>query len=323
MNVSQEELLSMYEDMITIREFERQVDKFIKRGEITGTTHLYIGEEAIAVGACSALKDDDYITSTHRGHGHCLAKGANVNEMMAELFGRKSGICKGRGGSLHICDMSTHNLGANGIVGSGIPIAVGAGLTMKMKDRDEVVLAFFGDGAINRGAFHESVNLASIWDLPVIFLCENNQYGMSVSIDYAASPDDLSVRAEAYDIPGETIDGNDIETVYDAVKESAERARDGQGPSLLVAETYRYKGHSKSDNRAYRTEEEEQRWKDKDPIDRFEKYLKEQGFEEEKFEEIRDKVDEKIENAVEFSRESEFPSEDDIDKYVYADEGVN
>lgn len=321
MNLDNEQLLSMYEEMIKIREFESQVDKFIKRGEITGTTHLYIGEEAVAVGAIRALKDEDYITSTHRGHGHCLAKGADVKGMMAELFGRETGICKGRGGSLHIADMSTNNLGANGIVASGIPIAVGAGLTMKMQDRDEVVLSFFGDGAINRGAFHESVNLASIWDLPVIFMCENNQYGMSVSIDYAASPDDLSKRSVAYDIPGKTIDGNDVEVVYDSVEEAAKRAREGEGPTLLVAETYRYKGHSKSDNLAYRTKEEEQYWKDKDPVDRFEEYMKDKGIEESEFTKIHEKVEQEIEEAVEFARESDFPKVEEIDKYVYSGEG--
>lgn len=322
MDLATEKLLEMHEEMITIREFERQVDRFIKRGEITGTTHLYIGEEAVAVGACGAIKESDYITSTHRGHGHCLAKGADLNKMMAELFGKETGICKGRGGSLHIADMSTNNLGANGIVGSGIPIATGAGLTMKMENRDDVVVCFFGDGAINRGSFHEAVNMASIWDLPVVFICENNQYGMSVAIDYATKPDDLSERAKAFDIPGKTIDGNDLEVVYDEVAEATERARAGNGPTLLIAETYRWKGHSKSDNREYRTKEEEQEWKDRDPIDQFAEYLQaEKGVSEDKLAEIRDKVDRKLEKAIEFAEESDYPALEDIANDVYAEGG--
>jgi len=322
MNLETNEMLDMYEEMVKIREFERQVDKFIKRGDITGTTHLSIGQEAVAVGGCRALEEEDYIVSTHRGHGHCLAKGASLKGMMAELFGKKTGICKGRGGSLHIADMSTNNLGANGIVGSGIPIATGAGLSMKMQDKDEVILCFFGDGAINRGSFHEAVNMASIWDLPVIFLCENNQYGMSVSIEYCTNCDDLSERSKAYGIPGKTIDGNDIETVYDEVANAAEIARSGEGPSLLIAETYRWKGHSKSDNLAYRTKEEEKRWKDKDPIERFEKYLREEeDVDEEEFEKIKNKVDKELTQAIEFAEESPYPEPEEIWEDVYAEGG--
>ena len=320
MELSEEKLLKMYQDMIEIREFERKVDYFISHGDITGTTHLYIGEEAIAVGAINAAEEKDYISSTHRGHGHSIAKGVNIKEMMAELFGKTTGSCKGKGGSLHIVDSDTNNLGANGIVGGGIPIAVGAALAAKMQENGEVILCFFSDGAMNQGVFHEAVNMASVWDLPVVFICENNQYGMSTSVEKAFNIQDLSARAKAYNIPGVKIDGNKIMEVYEVVQEAVERARQDGGPSLIVAETYRWKGHSKSDAKVYRTKEEEKAWKERDPIAQFEEELKAQGIlDEQKIEDIREEIDEKVEAAVKFAQESPFPDKEDIYDDVYVD----
>ncbi len=323
MELSEEKKLNMYKDMWRIRQFERKVDQFISRGDITGTTHLYIGEEATAVGAINALRDEDYISSTHRGHGHSIAKGSDIKEMMAELFGKRTGACKGKGGSLHIIDTSTNNLGANGIVGGGIPIAVGAALALKMQNRDEVVLNFFGDGAMNQGAFHEAANLAATWNLPVVFVCENNQYGMSVSIEKAFKIKDLAKRGEAYGIPGVRVDGNKALEVYDTVVEAAKRARNGGGPSLIVAETYRWKGHSKSDAKVYRTKEEEEEWKEKDPIANFEQILiKQDLLGEDKIKEIKDEVDAEVKEAVEFAKESPYPDKEEIFDDVYVDREV-
>lgn len=256
--------------MWTIRRFEEAVDDLFARGLMHGTMHLSIGQEAVPVGACLALKDGDYITSTHRGHGHCIAKGARLDAMMAELLAKETGYCRGRGGSMHIADVATGNLGANGIVAGGVPIAAGAGLAVKLRHGDEVVVSFFGDGAVNEGAWHEGVNLAAIWDLPVVFVCENNHYGMSMSVARASKVERLSMRAAAYGIPGVTVDGNDPQAVHDAVTDAVHLARAGQGPSLVEAVTYRWKGHSKSDKNLYRTREEIETWREADPIARFE-----------------------------------------------------
>jgi acetoin:2,6-dichlorophenolindophenol oxidoreductase subunit alpha len=256
--------------MWTIRRFEEAVDDLFARGLMHGTMHLSIGQEAVPVGACLALRDGDYITSTHRGHGHCIAKGARLDAMMAELLAKETGYCRGRGGSMHIADVATGNLGANGIVAGGVPIAAGAGLAVRLRGGSEVVVSFFGDGAVNEGAWHEGVNLAAIWDLPVVFVCENNQYGMSMSVARASKVDQLSKRAAAYGIPGVTVDGNDPQAVHDAVTDAVRLARAGQGPSLVEAVTYRWKGHSKSDKNLYRTRAEIDGWREADPIARFE-----------------------------------------------------
>jgi acetoin:2,6-dichlorophenolindophenol oxidoreductase subunit alpha len=257
--------------MWTIRRFEEAVDDLFARGLMHGTMHLSIGQEAVPVGACLALRDGDYITSTHRGHGHCIARGARLDAMMAELLAKETGYCRGRGGSMHIADVATGNLGANGIVAGGVPIAAGAALAVQLRRGSEVVVSFFGDGAVNEGAWHEGVNLAAIWDLPVVFVCENNQYGMSMSVARASKVDRLSARAAAYGIPGVTVDGNDPQAVHDAVADAVHRARAGQGPSLVEAVTYRWKGHSKSDKNLYRTREEIDGWREADPIARFER----------------------------------------------------
>jgi acetoin:2,6-dichlorophenolindophenol oxidoreductase subunit alpha len=263
--------------MWTVRRFEEAVDEMFARGMLYGTMHLSIGQEASATGACLALNDADVITSTHRGHGHCIAKGADLGRMMAELLARDSGYCRGRGGSMHIADVSKGNLGANGIVAGGIPIAVGAALAQKMQGTGNVAMCFFGDGATNEGAFHEAINLASIWDLPVVFVCENNHYGMSMSIAESANVERIADRSASYNIAGVTVDGNDVQAVYEAAAEAVERARAGQGPTLVEAITYRWKGHSKSDKNLYRTREEIAAWQERDPIVRFEEAVRNAG----------------------------------------------
>lgn len=260
--------------MSRIRKLEEAVEDLFGRGMMHGTMHLSIGQEASATGVCMALNIDDQITSTHRGHGHCVAKGADLTRMIAELLGKENGYCGGRGGSMHIADVATGNLGANGIVGGGIPIAVGAALASKLMNRGTVAVSFFGDGAMNEGAFHEAANLAAIWKLPVVFVCENNGYGMSSSTELAFAIDTLAERGLGYGIPGYTVDGNDVSAVYEATQAAVSRARNGEGPTLLELVTYRWKGHSRSDKNLYRTKEEIDEWKTKDPILFFEHQLK-------------------------------------------------
>ena len=317
-DISREKMSEMYEKMLHVRKFEEKVAYFFSMGQIHGTTHLYIGEEASGVGACSALEDKDVITSTHRGHGHCIGKGIDLNKMMAELLGKETGYCKGKGGSMHIADVSRGNLGANGVVGGGLPLSVGAGLTTKMKNIDRVVVCFFGDGASNQGSFHEALNLASIWKLPIIYICENNQYGISMSVKKHVNIPDLSIRASSYGIPGKTIDGNDVLLVYQTVLEAKEYVKKN-GPMLIVANTYRWMGHSKSDANRYRTKEEIAEWKEKCPIKRFREYLEENGiFTAKELDEIDRKTTNDIENAVEYAKNSAYPSLDTILDDVYA-----
>ena len=263
--------------MWTARRFEEAVDQLFARGLMHGTMHLSIGQEASATGTCLALRPDDLITSTHRGHSHCVAKGADLTRMMAELLAKDSGYCRGRGGSMHIADVATGNLGANGIVGGGIPIAVGAALAQKLTGSGKVVVSFFGDGAANEGAFHEAANLAAVWDLPVVFVCENNHYGMSMAADEAFAIENISARAGAYGFPGVTVDGNNLQAVYEMVSAAVERARAGRGPTLVENVTYRWKGHSKSDKNLYRTREEIAAWQERDPITRFEEAVAKAG----------------------------------------------
>ena len=264
--------------MSRIRKFEEAVEDLFGRGMMHGTMHLSIGQEASATGVCMALNVTDQITSTHRGHGHCVAKGADLMRMVAELLGKEIGYCGGRGGSMHIADVETGNLGANGIVGGGIPIAVGAALASLLMKKGTVAVSFFGDGAMNEGAFHEAANLAAIWKLPVILVCENNKYGMSSSTELAFAIDHLSERGLGYGIPGYTVDGNDVAAVYEATQAAVKRARDGEGPTLLELVTYRWKGHSRSDKNLYRTKEEIDEWKTKDPILFFEHVVREKGL---------------------------------------------
>lgn len=267
--LSLDRLRSMLSTMYHIRAFEEKVDELFMSGQMHGTTHLSIGQEATAVGSMQALRNDDYITSTHRGHGHFIAKGADISLMMAELLGKETGYCRGRGGSMHIANLSMGHLGANGIVAGSMPIATGVGLSMKLQDTDRVCLCLFGDGAANEGAFHESINLAAAWDLPVIFVCENNQYGMSMSTRRAMRNETVAQRAASYGIPGEQVDGNDVLAVYTSVSAAVQQARAGQGPSLIECLTYRHKGHAKSDQNLYRTRDEMRQWQQRDPIQLF------------------------------------------------------
>jgi pyruvate dehydrogenase E1 component alpha subunit len=261
-----EAAVPMLRMMLLIRAFEEKADELFALGRVHGTMHLGLGQEAVATGVCAALKPDDYILSTHRGHGHCLAKGADVGRMMAEFLGKETGYCRGRGGSMHIADVSGGNLGANGIVAGGLPIATGVGLSIQVRRTSQVCVAFFGDGAANEGAFHESINLASIWALPIVFVCENNQYAMSMPVRKSMRIERISDRAAAYGIPGATVDGTDVLAVYEATEAAAARARSGGGPTLLECATYRYKGHSKSDRQRYRTRDEVEAWRLRDPI---------------------------------------------------------
>ncbi|MFD2044616.1 thiamine pyrophosphate-dependent dehydrogenase E1 component subunit alpha [Ornithinibacillus salinisoli] len=318
--ITDNKLIDLYKQMWVIRFFEEKVDEYFAKGMIHGTTHLAIGQEASAVGVCALLGVEDKITSTHRGHGHCIAKGATADKMMAELFGRTTGYCKGKGGSMHIADVDMGNLGANGIVAGGIPLAVGSALTAHMKKLNYVTVCFFGDGATNEGSFHEAVNLASIWKLPVIFVCENNQYGMSSPIKEMVNVEDIAIRSQAYGIPGVVADGNDMIEMMNVTDQAIDRARKGEGPTFIEAKTYRWKGHSKSDkNMIYRTRAEEKEWIQMDPIKRFKNDLMEAGIlTGEKAEELQDVAKEEIEAAVKFSEESPMPTLDDLLTDVYA-----
>jgi acetoin:2,6-dichlorophenolindophenol oxidoreductase subunit alpha len=319
-DIGKEKLQDMLYQMILIRTFEEAVERLFMQGKIHGTMHLCIGQEATAVGAITTLTNEDKITSTHRGHGHCIAKGTDVPKMMAELLGKVTGHCKGKGGSMHIADLDKGNLGANGIVAGGLPIACGAALTSVKKNLGYVVMSFFGDGATNEGSFHEALNIASIWKLPVIFFCENNQYGMSGNIKQMTNIENLADRAVAYGIPGEVVDGTDVLEVYGVTKKAVERAKRGEGPTLIEAKTYRWRGHSKSDARKYRTREEEQDWiQNKDGIQKFkEKLLNAHVLTEAEIEELEAQVKKEVEEAVAFAENSPEPSLDTLEEDVFA-----
>jgi pyruvate dehydrogenase E1 component alpha subunit len=318
---SHEQLREVLHKMHLIRKFEEGAEELYMRGLIHGTMHLSIGQEASAMGICMALNADDQITSTHRGHGHCIAKGARVDRMFAEFFGKTTGYCKGRGGSMHIADVSAGNLGANGIVAGGIPIAVGAALSAKMQKNGKVVICFFGDGANNEGAFHESLNMAAIWKLPVVFVCENNGYGMSTSAARSTAVADIATRAAAYSMPGVIVNGNDFSAVAEASTNAVERARRGEGPTLIENKTYRHRGHSKSDRNRYRTKDEIDEWKSqRDPIALFEAELRQFGIMDEKaIEELRAAVDAEIAAGIAFAKDSPAPTTAEVLNYVYTE----
>ena len=307
--VGAETLRDLYVTMRRIRAFEDKTADLFEEGVVKGTAHSYKGEEAIAAGVCEALRDDDIIASYHRGHGHCIAKGARIDRMMAELMGRQTGYCQGLGGSMHIADMELNIMGANGIVGAAMPLATGAGLAAKLQGTDRVAVAFFGDGASNQGVFHESLNLAAVWKLPVIFVCENNQYALSTSYRNTTAVSQVSNRAASYEIPGITVDGNDGVEVYLVLREAVDRARAGEGPTLIEAMTYRHGQHSLRVNlRDPRPEDELESWLDRDPIARMEKRLTTEGdFSEEQFDETTQAVEEELETAVTYGRESPEP----------------
>jgi pyruvate dehydrogenase E1 component alpha subunit len=312
-------LVDMLSRMLQIRAFEEKAEELFSLGKVHGTMHLSIGQEAAAVGAVSALQADDYMTSTHRGHGHCIAKGGDIKLMMSEFLGKETGYCRGRGGSMHIADVDSGNLGATGVVGGGLATAVGAALSAKMRGTGQVCLCFFGDGAANMGIFHESLNLAAIWTLPVVFVCENNQYAMSMSVEDAVPVENIADRAVAYRMPGVVVDGNDVLAVFEATSEALHRARTGEGPTLVECKTYRWRGHSKSDAQRYRTRQEVDMWKEKDPIRRFQAQLVGEGIlTEEESEELRKAAHQAIEQAVAFAESSPEPLVEEITEGVYA-----
>ncbi len=317
---SKEMLLDMYQMMLRIRGFESKAAECFTKGMLAGNIHLCIGQEAVPTGACMALEPEDYMASTHRGHGHCIAKGADTDKMLAELFGKKTGYCKGKGGSMHIADVAgLHSLGANGIVGAGIPIATGSAFASKIWGDKHVTLCFFGDSASNQGTFHEAINMAAAWKLPVVYLCENNSYGVSTDIHGVTNTDTIAVRAKAYDIPGETVDGNDPVTVYEAVKKAVDYAREGNGPSIVECLTFRHQGHYCGDPAVYRPAEYMEHAHEKDAIPNFRKKLLEQGTAtEEELVAIEKAVDEEIEAAYKFANESDYPDPSEATTDVYS-----
>jgi pyruvate dehydrogenase E1 component alpha subunit len=319
--LDQNQCLELYEKMVTIRMFEEKAIELFEQNLIRGNIHSCNGQEAVSVGVCSVLRRDDYMVNTHRGHGNCIAKGADVRLMMAELMGKSTGYCKGKGGSMHIADFEGGNLGANGIVGGGIPIAVGAGISIQNRGTDQVAACFFGDGASNQGTFHESLNLAALWKLPVIFVCENNQYALSTPIREAVSISRISERATAYGIPGMSIDGNDILEVHAKTKKAAERARAGEGPTLLDCITYRIFGHFTGDpgrGITYRPKDEMEQWLQRCPIKRFKEHLFQKGWlTEDSEKKMALTVRTSIEEAVRFAQESPFPSPEEATQDLF------
>jgi pyruvate dehydrogenase E1 component alpha subunit len=319
LNLSKGKLVEMYKRMLEIRFFEEKVFDLYAQNLVPGTVHLYLGEEAVAVGVCSLFRKDDYITSTHRGHGHCIAKGTELRRTMAEILGKKTGYCKGKGGSMHIADFKIGMLGATAVVGAGLPIAVGAGLSVKIRKTDQVVACFFGEGASNQGTFHESINMASIWKLPVIFVCENNLYAMGTRQSRVMAIGNVADRATAYGIPGLVVEGNDVLAVYEATQKAVERARKGEGPTLIECKTYRHKGHSRVDPARYRPKEEVEEWLAKDPVKRFkEKLLQTNTLTESEIQQIEKEVSAEIEEAVKFAMESPYPAPQEASEDVYA-----
>jgi len=301
--------LDLYRRMVLIRKFEEQVSKLYAKNKLPGFVHLYIGQEAVATGVCSNLRDDDYITSTHRGHGHTIAKGGDVKRMMAELYGKVTGYCKGKGGSMHITDMKIGMLGANGIVAGGIPIAVGAAYgAARIRKTDQVVAAFFGDGATGEGPFWEGINITQAWSLPVIFVCENNLYGVGTRLGKVMGSEDLAPRVKGFGMPVEVVNGNNVVEVRKAAAEAVERARKGQGPTFLECKTWRHRGHFEGENPTYFDQEEYNTWMKRDPIKTLESIIQEQGLaDSQALRDIQKQVDEQIQAAVEFAEASEFP----------------
>lgn len=314
----QAQALLFFREMLRIRIFEQTAADLFSQGQMAGNIHTCVGQEAGPVGACQALKRTDYITSTHRGHGHCLAKGGEPKKMMAELFGKATGYCRGKGGSMHITDTALGILGANGIVGAGMPIAVGSALATKIKGGNEITLAFFGDGASNEGSFHEALNMASAWSLPAIFLCENNLYGISTKISRVSKLLNIADRATAYGIPGVIVDGNDVFAVYEAVSKAAEHARQGEGPTLIECKTYRHRGHYEGDPQTYKSKDEIEEWQKKDPIIRLRQHILEQRLANEPtLVALEAEATAEIEAAVKFAVESPYPAAEEVDCDMY------
>jgi len=314
------ELRDLYKKMVLIRNFEEAASEMYLRGKISGFTHLYIGEEAVAVGVISSLFDKDYIVSSYREHGHAIAKGASVKSVMAELFGKATGLCKGFGGSMHLFDQDLRFMGGYAIVGAGMPIATGLALSIKYKDEDTICACFFGDGAINEGAFHESLNLAKLWNLPVLFICENNLYGMGTEVERASSITDIYKRAEAYNIPSECVNGMDIMEVKNAVDNASRKIRRGAGPYFIEAKTYRFKAHSMADPDRYRTIQEAEIWKERCPIENLAKELIDEGtFTPDELKEVKEETKNEIKEAIDYAEESPNPGLEMLYEFVYAE----
>jgi acetoin:2,6-dichlorophenolindophenol oxidoreductase subunit alpha len=311
-------LRSLYRTMLTIRLFEQRVAREFRTGEIPGFVHMYIGEEAVAAGVCANLGDDDYVTSTHRGHGHCIAKGCDMGRMMAEIYGREDGLCRGRGGSMHIADFSRGMLGANAIVGGGIALATGAGLASSVRGSGQVAVAFFGDGAANQGVLHESLNLAAIWKLPVLYVCENNGFAESTPVAYATSVEDVASRASAYGIPGVVADGTDVLDVYQAAHTAVARARAGEGPTLLEVKTHRFMGHFEGDPDRYRGDDEREATRQRDALAALHDRLLSEGHATDgDLDALGLELEDAVTQAVEFARASPFPDPAGLERYVY------
>ncbi|WP_339208936.1 thiamine pyrophosphate-dependent dehydrogenase E1 component subunit alpha [Bacillus sp. FSL R5-0432] len=317
--LTKEKAVWMYQKMQEIRQFEDRVHALFTKGILPGFVHLYAGEEAVAVGVCAHLNERDSITSTHRGHGHCIAKGCDLKGMMAEIYGKATGLCKGKGGSMHIADFDKGMLGANGIVGGGFPLACGAALTAKYKKTENVSVCFFGDGANNQGTFHEGINLAAIWKLPVIFIAENNGYGEATPFSYASSCKSIVDRAAGYNIPGIQVDGKDVMAVYQAAEQAIERAKNGEGPTLIECMTYRNYGHFEGDAQRYKTNQEKtEHQEERDAITLFKNELiKQQLLTNGELSNIEAAVTEAIDEAVQFSEESEYPDQTELLTDVY------
>jgi len=324
-SLSKEKILKMYQDMLKIRYFENKITDLYSKGLMPGLAHLYIGEEAIAVGVCNNLTERDFAVSTHRGHGHLIAQGCDLKRMMAEVLGKEDGYCKGKGGTMHIADFSKGILGANGIVGAGIPIATGSGYSAKVRGTDQVTVAFFGDAASNQGTFHESINMAAAWKLPVVYVCENNLYGISVDIRKVTNTKNIATRALAYDIPGIVVDGNDVLEVYRATKEAVKRARKGEGPTLIECKTYRWKGHHVGDpGRVYRLEKETKEWMARCPIKTYkERLLTENVTTDKELVIIEEDIKQIVEEAANFAIKSPYPKEEEAFEDLFTEqEGV-
>jgi len=320
-SLNKEKLVELYTNMLKIRKFEETTSNLFAEGLIPGLVHLYTGEEAVAVGACANLRKDDYVVSTHRGHGHCIAKGGDLKKMMAELLGKETGYSKGRGGSMHMIAPEIGVMGSSGIVGAGIPIATGLGLAIDLQRADQVVVCFFGDGATNTGTFHEGLNLTAVWKLPVVFICENNLYAISMPLPRATLVQNIADRGVAYGIPSVTVDGMDVIATYNAAQEAVKRAREGKGPTLIECKTYRYRGHFEGDPKrgtTYRSETEILEWEKKCPINAFATRLIEKGIvTAEELSEIEQKCIKDMEEAVEFAKNSQYPSQDQISDNVF------
>ena len=307
-DVRKEILLKMYRSAYATRQFELKCMDLYRQGFIRGYLHPYLGEEAIAAGVCAAIGPDDFIVSTHRGHGHCISKGADFKRMMAEIMGRATGYCKGRGGSMHISSKEDNNLGANGIVGAGIPLAIGAAMGIKIKKEKKLVVVFFSDGAANQGVFAESMNFAAAFDLPVLFMLENNHYAVSTPVEYSFGNCDLACKGPAYGMPGVCVDGNDAVAVYHATKSAAKRALSGEGPTLIEADTYRHGGHHVNDPGLYMDQEVLAAWKERDPLDILRKKIKDKK----KLKAIEEKVEQELAEGIDFAKNSPQPSVDEF-----------